>query len=81
MIGIGTLIGIILAGGIGTLFGIMAWNMWNWGQAITAGIQQAAPGLGAMVNAVGMLIGLMPVFLLMMFMMMFMNMFIGVFRF
>jgi len=71
MISLSTIIGIILAvmGGTGAYF------MWQWGSAITTGVQQAAPGIGAMVGALGMVMSLIPVFMIMMFLMMFMNMF------
>ena len=58
---------------LGAIFGgIGAWHFWSWGQAITSGLQQAAPGLGMMVGSVGMLFALLPsVFMIMMFMWMF----------
>jgi len=58
---------------LGAVFGgIGAWHVWNWGQAITSGLQQAAPGLGMMVGSVGMLFALLPpVLMIMMFMWMF----------
>jgi len=75
-ISISTIIAIILAvmGGIWTYFS------WQWGSAITTGVQQAAPGIGAMVGALGMVFALFPVIMMMMLMYMFMSMFIGLVR-
>ena len=57
---------LIVMGALGAYF------MWQWGSAITQGVQQAAPGLGAAVGAVGMLFALLPIFFMfMMFAMMF----------
>jgi len=59
--------GLLLVGG-----GITFYHWWNWGQAFTQGLQQAAPGLGMMVGSIGMLFALLPsVFMIMMFMWMF----------
>jgi hypothetical protein len=56
----------------GIFGGIGAWHFWNWGQAITGGLQQAAPALGMMVGSIGMLFALLPsVLMIMMFMWMF----------
>ena len=76
MIPLSAIIGIILAvmGGIGAYF------MWQWGAAITTGVQQAAPGIGAMIGVLGMVMAMLPVFMIMMFMMMFMNMFMSLAR-
>jgi len=76
MISLSTIIAIILAvmGGIGAYF------MWQWGSAITTGVQQAAPGIGAMVSALGIVMAMLPVFMIMIFMMMFMNMFMSLAR-
>jgi hypothetical protein len=46
--------------------GIGAWHLWNWGQTIASGLQQAAPALGAMVGSVGMLFAVLPAMLMMM---------------
>jgi hypothetical protein len=52
--------------------GIGLWHFWNWGQAITSGLQQVAPGLGMMVGSIGMLFALLPsMLMIMMFMWMF----------
>jgi len=76
MIPLSAIIGIILAvmGGIGAYF------MWQWGAAITTGVQQAAPGIGAMVSALGMVMAMLPVFMMFMMFMMFMNMFMSLAR-
>ena len=76
MISLGTVFAIIalIMGGIG------AYYMWQWGGAITTGIQQAAPALGAMISAVGMVFAMMPIIIMMMFMYMFINMFMGLVR-
>ena len=56
--------GVLLAAG----GGIALWHFFNWGQAITQGLQQAAPGLGAMVGSLGVMFSLLPpVLMLMMF--------------
>jgi len=76
MISLSTIIAIILAvmGGIGAYF------MWQWGSAVTQGVQMAAPGIGAMVGALGMVMAMLPVFMIMIFMMMFINMFMSLAR-
>jgi len=76
MIPLSAIVAIILAvmGGIGAYF------MWQWGSAVTIGVQQAAPGIGAMVSALGIVMAMLPVFMMMMFMMMFMNMFMSLAR-
>lgn len=52
--------------------GMTLWYGWQWGQAVTTGVQQAAPGVGAAVSAVGMLFAMMPAMLMMfMYMQMF----------
>mgnify|MGYP000574837739 CR=1 FL=1 len=76
MVPLSLIVGIILA----VMGGIGAYYMWQWGSAVTQGVQQAAPGIGAMVGALGMVLSLLPVFMIMMFMMMFMNMFMGLAR-
>ena len=76
MIPISAVIAIILA----VMGGIGAYYLWQWGGAITTGIQQAAPALGAMVSAVGMVFAMMPIIIMMMFMYMFINMFMGLVR-
>jgi len=76
MIPINVVVAIILA----VMGGIGAYYMWQWGSAITTGVQQAAPGIGAMVSALGMVMSLIPVFMMMMFLMMFMNMLMSLAR-
>jgi len=76
MIPINVVVAIILA----VMGGIGAYYMWQWGSAITTGVQVAAPGIGAMVSALGMVMSLIPVFMMMMFLMMFMNMFMSLAR-
>jgi hypothetical protein len=52
--------------------GITLYHWWNWGQALTQGLQQAAPGLGTMVGSLGMMFSLLPpLLMMMMFMWMF----------
>ena len=76
MISLSLIAAIIMAvmGGIGAYFA------WQWGSAITQGVQMAAPGIGAMVGALGMVMAMLPVFMIMMFLMMFMNMFMSLAR-
>jgi len=76
MIPINVVVAIILA----VMGGIGAYYMWQWGSAITTGVQQAAPGIGAMVSALVMVMSLIPVFMMMMFLMMFMNMLMSLAR-
>jgi len=64
----------LIMGAIGVYY------MYQWGSAITQGVQQAAPGIGAMVGAIGMIFALMPIIMMMMFLFMMMNMFISLFR-
>jgi len=52
--------------------GIAIYWMFQAGPAIASGIQYAAPGIGAAVGSIGMMLSLMPV--MFMFMMMFMMM-------
>lgn len=76
MIPLSVIVAIIMA----VMGGIGAYYMWQWGSSITTGVQQAAPGIGAMVGALGMVMSLLPVFMIMMFLMMFMNMFMSLAR-
>jgi len=45
------------------------WWLWSSGSAVQAGMQQAAPGLGAAVGSIGLMFSLLPV--MMMYMMFF----------
>jgi len=76
MVPLSLIVGIILA----VMGGIGAYYLWQWGSAITTGVQQAAPGIGAMVGALGMVMAMLPVFMMMMFLVMFMNMFMSLAR-
>jgi hypothetical protein len=53
--------GLLLVGG-----GITFYHWFNWGQAVTQGLQQAAPGLGAMVGSLGIMFTLLPPLLMVM---------------
>jgi len=75
-ISLGTVASIILL----VMGGILGYYFVQWGNAITQGVQIAAPGIGAMINAFGMIFAMMPAMMMMLMMMMFMNMFIGMFR-
>lgn len=76
MIPLSWIIAIIL----GIMGGIGAYFMWQWGSAITTGVQQAAPGLGAAIGSLGFIIAMMPMFMMFMFIIMFMNMMMGMVR-
>ena len=76
MISPSLVVAIILA----VMGGIWAYFSWQWGSAVTQGVQIAAPGIGAMVSALGMVMAMLPMFMMMMFMMMFMNMFMSLAR-
>lgn len=68
------LYGVSIAGG-----GLLVYNLFNWGSSISQGVQQASPGLGAMIGAMGMMFAILPpMFMMMMFMQMFSSM-IGMF--
>jgi hypothetical protein len=54
--------GVLLAAG----GGIALYHFFNWGQAVTQGLQQAAPGLGAMVGSIGLMFSLLPPLLMLM---------------
>lgn len=52
---------LLVAGG-----GITIYHWWSWGQTVTQGLQQAAPGLGAMVGSIGIMFTLLPPLLMLM---------------
>jgi hypothetical protein len=56
----------ILAGSLAIGSGIALWHFFNWGQTITQGLQQAAPGLGAMIGSLGTMFSLLPPMLMLM---------------
>ena len=56
----------IIAGLLAVGGGIALWHFFNWGQAVTQGLQQAAPGLGAMVGSLGVMFSLLPPMLMLM---------------
>lgn len=56
----------IIAGLLAVGGGIALWHFFNWGQAVTQGLQQAAPGLGTMVGSLGVMFSLLPPMLMLM---------------
>jgi hypothetical protein len=56
------ILGVLLAAG----GGIALYHFFNWGQAVTQGLQQVAPGLGTMVGSLGLMFSLLPPLLMLM---------------
>ena len=50
-------LGVIFGGALG---GIFLYHFYNWGQAITKGLEQTSSGLGAMIGSLGMMFTLLP---------------------
>lgn len=67
------ILSIAVAAILAVMGGIGAYFLWQWGSAITQGVQQAAPAIGAMVGAVGMVMALLPALMVMVFAMMLIN--------
>lgn len=65
---------------LGIAFGISSlYFYWQAGSSIITGVQQVAPGIGAMVASVGMLFSLLPPLIMMMMMMWMMSTFMQLF--
>jgi len=59
--------------------GITIYYLWQSGQAITTGAQYAAPGIGAAIGSIGMMLSLMPIMFMYMMMFSMMSMMVSVF--